>query len=66
MPAMVCAQLNGKLTYEEAVARVLQNNYDIQIAKNNAQIAGIENNLGAAGFLPKLDVNSNGNFVVGK
>ncbi|MBK8145316.1 MAG: TolC family protein [Bacteroidetes bacterium] len=63
MPAMVCAQLNGMLTYEEAVARALQNNYDIQIAKNNAQIAGIENNLGAAGFLPKLDVNSNGNFA---
>ncbi len=63
MPAMVCAQLNGMLTYEEAVARTLQNNYDIQIAKNNAQIAGIENNLGAAGFLPKLDVNSNGNFA---
>jgi outer membrane protein len=63
MPAIVCAQISGLLTYEEAVARALQNNFDIQIAKNNAQIAGIENNLGAAGFLPKLDLNSSGAFA---
>lgn len=63
MPAIVCAQISGLLTYEEAVARALQNNFDIRIAKNNAQIAGIENNLGAAGFLPKLDLNSSGAFA---
>lgn len=63
IPGIVLAQVSGVLTYEEAVALALRNNYDILIAKNNAQIAAVENNLGYAGFLPKLDINSNGNFA---
>lgn len=63
LPFSLAAQLSGTLTYEDAVALALKNNYDILIAKNNAQIGNIENNLGYAGFLPKLDLNSNGNFA---
>ncbi|MCC7029497.1 MAG: TolC family protein [Chitinophagaceae bacterium] len=63
IPLASVAQISGVLTYEEAVALTLKNNFDILIAKNNAEIAAVENNLGYAGFLPKFDINSNGNFA---
>lgn len=63
IPASLYAQVSGVLSYEEAVALALKNNYDILIAKNNAEIGHIENNLGYAGFLPKLDLNSSGNYA---
>ncbi|HQW47655.1 MAG TPA: TolC family protein, partial [Chitinophagaceae bacterium] len=62
-PIMLVAQANDVLTYEEAVALTLKNNYDILIAKNDAEIAIVENNLGYAGFLPKLDINSGGSLA---
>jgi outer membrane protein len=60
---MLVGQVNDVLTYEEAVALTLKNNYDILIAKNDAEIAIVENNLGYAGFLPKLDINSGGSLA---
>ena len=52
------AQVSGKLGYKQAVALLLKNNFDIQIAKNNATIADIQNTYGNAGFLPKVDINA--------
>jgi outer membrane protein TolC len=52
------AQVSGMLSYKQAVALLLKNNFDIQIAKNNASIADIQNSYGNAGFLPKVDINA--------
>lgn len=44
------------LTPEDAVAFAVNKNFDIVIAKNEADIARINNNKGAAGMLPKINV----------
>jgi len=51
------------LTYQAVVEAALKNNFDIQIAKNNATIAEIQNTYGNAGFLPRLDLIASGNFA---
>ncbi len=63
LPSILSAQIKGVLSYEEAIAQALKNNYNILIAKNDADIAAIENHLGNAGFLPKVDFNSTGNIA---
>jgi outer membrane protein TolC len=45
-----------KISLKEAIAITLQNNYDIRIAKSDADIADNNFSLGSAGFLPKLDL----------
>jgi outer membrane protein len=45
------------LTPEEAVKIALLNNYSINIAKNEAEIASNNSTPGTAGFLPYLDAN---------
>ncbi|PWH81355.1 TolC family protein [Brumimicrobium oceani] len=45
-----------KLGLEQVVSRVLSQNFGIQIAKIDTEIAKNENNIGAAGYLPTLDV----------
>ncbi len=45
------------LTPEEAVRIALQNNYSINIARNEAEIADNNSTIGNAGFLPSLDAN---------
>lgn len=47
-------------TYQQVIATALKNNFDIQLAQNNAVIAGIQNTAGNAGMLPKLDLNAVG------
>ncbi len=42
---------------EEAVAIGLKNNFSIQIANNDTKIAGNNNTLGNAGFLPNINLN---------
>ena len=42
------------LRIEEAVQKGLEKNFAIRIARNNAEIAGNNNTLGNAGFLPVL------------
>ncbi len=49
------AQTNSILSYEDAVKMGLQHNLDVLIAKNEAEISSIQNNLGNAGFYPKVD-----------
>ena len=51
----VCAFSQTKMTSEEAIRIGLENNYDIQIARNNHQIAENSVSNGTAGFLPTLD-----------
>ena len=52
------------LTAEDAVKIGLKNNYDIQIARNNQEIADNNSSLGTAGFLPSL--NATGNYQLSK
>ncbi len=48
------------MTLEDAIALGLKNNFDIQIARNNARISDNNKGLGTAGFLPAL--NANGSY----
>jgi len=52
-PLIVSAQ--DQMTVEDAIKIGLKNNYDIQIAKNTAEIAGNNRGKGTAGFLPVID-----------
>jgi outer membrane protein TolC len=52
------------LTMEQAMNRVLEYNYGIQIAKSNTTIAENNNNPGAAGYLPTIDINANQDFTI--
>jgi outer membrane protein TolC len=47
----------GSMTLEEAVSIGLKNNFSIMIAGNDMKIAGNNNTLGNAGFLPAIDLN---------
>ncbi|MBP9932571.1 MAG: TolC family protein [Chitinophagaceae bacterium] len=61
LPGFIIAQNNGLLSYQQAVAIALKNNFDILIAANQAEILNKENQLGNAGFFPTLDFNASGN-----
>lgn len=45
------------LTLDEAIKLSLQNSYDIQVAKNDAEIAAISNSWALAGRLPTVNAN---------
>lgn len=51
-------QAQELLTPEDAVSFVVKNNYDIILAKNEADILRINNNKGAAGMLPKVNIST--------
>ncbi|HEY9124218.1 MAG TPA: TolC family protein [Bacteroidales bacterium] len=51
------------LTPEEAVNIALQNNFGILVARNNADIAKINNSPGAAGMLPTISANASANLT---
>ena len=51
------------LTAEKAIELGLKNNYNIQIARNNADIATTNRGLGRANFMPMLDVSGNYGLV---
>ncbi len=57
VPLTVYAQ--DEMTVEDAIKIGLKNNYDIQIAKNTAEIAGNNKGKGIAGFLPVVDTSGN-------
>lgn len=63
LPATLFAQNPNVLSYQQVVAMALESNYDIRIANNNAEIAKKQNTFGNAGFMPKLDIISNGNIA---
>ncbi len=45
------------LTLEEAIATALQNNYEIQLSKNDSAVAALDNSYRNAIFLPRLNGN---------
>lgn len=52
------------LTLPNAVAIALKNSYDIQLAKDNLDIAAINNNIGIAGGLPTVNATASDNETV--
>lgn len=50
------------LTVEQAIEIALKNNYDILIAKNDAEIARRNNTVGNAGMLPKINATVADNY----
>lgn len=61
LPLAVVAQ--ERLTLEDAIARALQYNYDIQVVRATAQQAAVNNTAGNAGMLP--NVNLGGTVLAG-
>ncbi|MFI5132973.1 MAG: TolC family protein [Chitinophagales bacterium] len=54
LPAVVWSQ-DKMLTLEEAIATALQNNYDIQLSKNDSLVAALNYSYRNAAFLPRLN-----------
>lgn len=50
------------LTIEEAIATALQNNYAIQLSKNDSAVAALDNSFRNAAFLPRINGNFGGTF----
>lgn len=50
------------LTVEDAIKTGLEKNFNVMIAKNNQEIAKVQNNFGAAGMSPSVTVNGNLNL----
>lgn len=50
------------LTVEEAVNIALKNNFDILVARNDADIARVNNTPGNAGMLPSVQATGSGNY----
>jgi Outer membrane protein len=50
------------LTLEKAINITLKNNFDILIARNDADIAKMNNTAGNAGMLPTVNVNGSGSY----
>lgn len=63
LPLAGKAQQETLLTYQQVIALALENNYDIQIAQNDGKISAAQNTYGNAGFLPRLDLQANGNLA---
>ncbi len=53
------AQEGALLKPEDVIKLTIENNFDIQIAKNNTEIAKNSNNIGASGMLPTVTLNAN-------
>ncbi len=56
------ASSQALLTPEEAIDIALNNSFGVLVARNNADIARINNTIGAAGMLPNINGNANANF----
>lgn len=59
-----CIFAQNVLTIDEAISIALKNNYDIWIARNEADIAKLNNSLGNAGMLPSVSISGTENFAV--
>ena len=53
----LCASAQPVLTLDDAIKQALQNSYDIQVSKNDAEIAAISNSWALAGRLPTVNAN---------
>lgn len=63
LPAAICSS-QPLLSCDEAVSIALKNNYDIVVARNNADIAKVNNTMENAGMLPSVAVTGSENFSV--
>jgi outer membrane protein len=52
---VISTMAQTEMSVEDVIKLGLRNNYDIRIARNNAEIAANNRALGTAGFLPTLD-----------
>jgi len=52
------------MTADSAIQIALRNNYDILVAKNDAEIAKVNNTAGNAGMLPTAAINATDNYAV--
>ena len=61
---VACHLVNAQmiLTIEEAVNIAMKSNFDIMVARNDADIAIANNTMGNAGMLPTVDVNGSGRY----
>ncbi len=60
---VLSAQAQKLLTLEEAIATALQNNYNIQLSKNDSMVAALDYSYRNAVFLPRLNINSGANYT---
>lgn len=61
---LFCSPVYGQqLTLNEAIQIGLEKNYSVKIVRNNAEIANNNNNLGNAGFLPRLSLGASQNYT---
>jgi len=56
LSVLLPAQEGGLLKPEDVIKLTIENNFDIQISKNNQQVAKNNNNAGAAGMLPQVSL----------
>ena len=61
---MVCSVSKGQntLTVDDAVQIALKKNFDILVARNDADMAKTNNTAGNAGMLPDISLNGSGNY----
>src|SRR3954463_11137984 len=52
------------LTVDQAVEIALKNNFDIQLARNEAEIAARNNSIGNAGMLPVVNAGVSDNYTL--
>lgn len=55
-------QAQQTLTIDDAVGKALRNNYNILVARNNADIEKANNTAGNAGMLPNVSLNGSGGY----
>lgn len=59
----ICVNAQDTLRLQDAIQQALQNNYQIQIAKNTSQIARNNATIGNAGMLPQITLGANYDFT---
>ena len=52
------ASAQQTLTLEQAIATALQNNYDIQLSRNDSMVAALDYTYRNAVFLPRINANA--------
>jgi len=60
--AFITAKAQKLLTVEDAINIALKNNFNIQVARNDADISTINNTPGNAGMMPSLNITGSGNY----
>jgi outer membrane protein len=56
------AQAQNTMSIDDAIQTALKNNYDILVARNDADIAKVNNTPGNAGMLPQIQLSGSGSY----